>query len=236
MSNTESQSFRTQLVEWMKEIVPFSNFEKYARKTRESFVEDTHGTNHRDNHVNYIICTAEHRYSISAHPEYLGCIASTTRERPGETWNRGNDLPDGKFCRETWDAIKDAILRYELVKLTPVPSNKRDQLSLGSLTAWGIVSGIELIQGVRFYHFVDPEDFSVKKPSQAADTVETIPNPPSCDSPYKMTDEEAEETAAWHSLFEAQQRYKRAQRIAKGQHKANEEWAATRAKDEPTIA
>jgi len=116
----EQQSFRTQLVEWLKEIVPYSHIDKYTRKTREGFESGVFNTDRHANHVTYIICTAEHRYSISATPTYLGCIASATRERPGETWTRGNDLPDGPFSRETWESIKDRIISYEMVKLEPI--------------------------------------------------------------------------------------------------------------------
>jgi hypothetical protein len=112
----QMQSFRTELVEWLKEIVPFSKLDLYVRKTREGFNHDPEAGRH-DNHVSYIICTDNHRYSISATPWYLGCIASTTFYRPGEDWTRGNDLPDGPFSYQTWLHIKDAILRYELVKL-----------------------------------------------------------------------------------------------------------------------
>jgi hypothetical protein len=113
----DTQSFRTQLVEWMKEIVPYSNFDKYARKTREGIETNPHNTDRHANHVSYVIYTVRHSYSISATPTYLGCIASTMFYRPGENWTRGNDLPDGKFCRETWEDIKDAIVRYELAKI-----------------------------------------------------------------------------------------------------------------------
>src|ERR1700739_4332886 len=105
------QSFRTELVEWLKEIVPFSKLDLYTRKTREGLNVSLDAGRH-DNHVNYIICTDKHRYSISATPTYLGCIVFTTFYRPGEDWTRGNDLPDGKFCRATWEDIKDAILRF----------------------------------------------------------------------------------------------------------------------------
>jgi hypothetical protein len=113
----DTQSFRTQLVEWMKEIVPYSQFDKYVRKTREGIETNPHNTDRHANHVNYIIYTKNHSYSISATPTYLGCIASTMFYRPGENWTRGNDLPDGKFNRSTWEYIKDAIVRYELEKI-----------------------------------------------------------------------------------------------------------------------
>jgi hypothetical protein len=120
----EQQSFRTQLVEWIKEIIPYSNFDKYVRRTREGFLVDpptnqpnaAKGVNYGNN-VAYLICTEENSYSISATPSYLGCVASARRCRAGEDGTRGNDLPDGKFCRETWEAIKNRIIGYELVKL-----------------------------------------------------------------------------------------------------------------------
>lgn len=112
----ELQRFRTELVDWLKEIVPFNRIDQYTRKTREGYKDDLNAGRH-DNHISYIICTDSHRYSISATPWYLGCIASATFYRPGEDWTRGNDLPDGPFNYETWLNIKNAILRYELVKL-----------------------------------------------------------------------------------------------------------------------
>jgi hypothetical protein len=130
----QQQSFRSQLVGWLTEIVPYGQIEKYTRKTREGFESNSFNTDHRANHVSYIICTAEHRYSISAHPTYLGCIASATRERPGEDWTRGNDLPDGPFCRETWEKIKNAIIRYELVKLVPIHESIGEEAKLPEAT------------------------------------------------------------------------------------------------------
>jgi hypothetical protein len=67
--------------------------------------------------------TTDHEYVISAkdvegEDGYLGCQATTRKPRAGENWNRGNDLPDGPFNRETWDRIIFGIVRYELVKLS----------------------------------------------------------------------------------------------------------------------
>jgi hypothetical protein len=67
--------------------------------------------------------TETHRYHISAclHKDdstYLGAIASTRKPRAGEDWTRGNDLPDGDFSQETWNKIKNAIIRYELERLS----------------------------------------------------------------------------------------------------------------------
>ena len=49
---------------------------------------------------------------------YLGCIATQRKPRAGEDWNRGNDLADGDYCYETWDAIVRDIVKYEIVKIT----------------------------------------------------------------------------------------------------------------------
>lgn len=67
--------------------------------------------------------TRDHQYNIVAidrkgEDGYLGCQVSTRKPRAGEDWNRGNDLPDGPFTRETWDNIIRAIVRYELVQLS----------------------------------------------------------------------------------------------------------------------
>jgi len=67
--------------------------------------------------------TERHKYSIYAHHHegrtpYLGAGVSNRTPRAGEDWMRGNDLPDGDFSRETWDAIKRAIIKNEMVALS----------------------------------------------------------------------------------------------------------------------
>ena len=62
--------------------------------------------------------TATNSYSIVAKVRddggYLGCISKCRKQRPGEDWNRGNDLPDGKLTKETWLRILKGIICYEL--------------------------------------------------------------------------------------------------------------------------
>ena len=48
---------------------------------------------------------------------YLGCTVIARKSRAGEDWVRGNDLADGKYCKETWEKIKNNIISYELVKI-----------------------------------------------------------------------------------------------------------------------
>lgn len=98
-----------QLQEWLKEIVWEGNLNKYIVIDKPS--------EHFDITVKFY--TNDYSYRISANKKYLGCTAQTRKPRAGEDWNRGNDLPDGKFNKKTWEEIKTAIIRYELVKLEP---------------------------------------------------------------------------------------------------------------------
>lgn len=45
--------------------------------------------------------------------DYLGCTVVSRTPRPGETWNRGKDLPDGRFSKETLNRILCAIVFFE---------------------------------------------------------------------------------------------------------------------------
>jgi len=68
------------------------------------------------------ICTPAHTYRLHFSDRYLGAQATCRRVRAGEDWLRGNDLPDGPFCRDTFDRIMLAIVVYEAVELEPVHS------------------------------------------------------------------------------------------------------------------
>ena len=59
--------------------------------------------------------TQGHCYFFVVKDDYLGCMASTRKPRPGEGWTRGNDLPDGKFSLATLREIMGAIVFYEAV-------------------------------------------------------------------------------------------------------------------------
>jgi hypothetical protein len=79
--------------------------------------------NHDNNWVRVHFYTNDHIYSIGVHWEdkmedsYLGCTASTRKNRPGEVWNRGSDLPDGKYNDETWNKILMGIIQFEMKTL-----------------------------------------------------------------------------------------------------------------------
>lgn len=63
-------------------------------------------------------------YRIKATNSYLGCTALKRKPRPGEEWNRGNDLPDGPFSKETFRAILGAIVCYELKEVVKPSKSK----------------------------------------------------------------------------------------------------------------
>jgi len=53
---------------------------------------------------------------------YLGCQVSSRKKRAGESWTRGNDLPDGPFTRETWERIKNDMIGWEIVPTAFYPN------------------------------------------------------------------------------------------------------------------
>ncbi len=105
------------LDQWLKELI-------FPGEVQ-NFVQEVGGADN-PSEISRDICfyTEEHQYCISAierfhgDDSYLGCAVSTRKARVGEDWLRGNDLPDGKFTKKTWDMIINAIVSYELVKLS----------------------------------------------------------------------------------------------------------------------
>ncbi len=101
---------------WLKELVRYGNVDSQVL-----IFLDT-----KEAGKNRFVCrlfTNNHCYSISGYKPikgsggYLGCIVSTRKNRVGEDWNRGNDLPDGKYSKKTFDAIVRRIVAYELKTL-----------------------------------------------------------------------------------------------------------------------
>ena len=65
-----------------------------------------------------VFATTKNNYFAVFNNNYLGLIVSSRVIRPGETWSRGNDLPDGKFSKEVFDAMMGAVVLYELRELS----------------------------------------------------------------------------------------------------------------------
>jgi len=106
---------KTQLREWLGELLYHTNDVEDHFKF---IIQD------RRDKLQVYFYTRDNRYSLVVTPSssndgtnYFGCQVSTRKPRAGEDWNRGNDLPDGKFNEETWIKIKNAIISYELVKI-----------------------------------------------------------------------------------------------------------------------
>jgi len=106
------------LDQWLKELV-------FPGEVKD-FIEEVH-SHGNETKVEREVCfyTENHSYFIHAiersdgRDSYIGCQVNARKERPGEDWTRGNDLPDGPFNKETWNKIIYAIVNYELVKLSP---------------------------------------------------------------------------------------------------------------------
>lgn len=121
----------SELGEWLKLLCRFNK------------VEDFVIADYKENRLNLKIYTKDHSYSISARlpnseklgngemisiDGYLGCISQTRKPRAGEHWNRGNDLADGSYSKETFEEIVHDILAYELVKVVKPSSEIADGL------------------------------------------------------------------------------------------------------------
>jgi len=74
---------------------------------------------HNEDSDRVYLYTDGNRYCVVAtDSDYLGCVVSSRKSRPGEDWSRGNDLADGKFNDKTWDLILRDIIAYELKSIS----------------------------------------------------------------------------------------------------------------------
>jgi len=103
------------LLEWMKPIcqrrgvnaaVRVVNLEKTEQETR----------------ARIEFYTTEYGYRLNVavkkdRPSYLGLTAVRMRLRPTEDWQRGSDLHDGEYSKETFCKIVADIVAYEMVSL-----------------------------------------------------------------------------------------------------------------------
>jgi len=110
-------NFAPEFALWLKTIVRYGNVDSQVL----IFIDT------KEPGKNQFLCklyTNDHCYSISGYKAfennkkgYLGCIASTRKCEVGENLNRGNDLPDGEYSKETFDKIVTSIVGYELKNL-----------------------------------------------------------------------------------------------------------------------
>ena len=113
------KDMRSQLRDWLAEICPKGKPEDYCQIMANSAAPEL---------MKVRIFTHDYRYSIYAtgrpdEPEtlqkaLLSCDATRRKSLAGLTEHTFAHLVDGHFTRVTWDLIKAAILRFELVKIT----------------------------------------------------------------------------------------------------------------------
>ena len=115
----EQKDLRSQLRTWLKEICPKQNVEDYCQIMANSTTPEL---------MKVRVFTHDYRYSIYAtgrpdEPEkfekaLLSCDATRRKSLAGRTEHTFTHLVYGQFTRVTWELIKAAILRFELVKIT----------------------------------------------------------------------------------------------------------------------
>ena len=119
ISMTDKEPTKMQMLDqWLKELI-------YPGDVKD-FIQEISGSGDEDEVKRSLsFYTDEHQYFITAIEKsnvnknsYLGCQVSSRKSRAGEDWVRGNDLPVGRFNRKTWDMIINAIVSYEIVKLS----------------------------------------------------------------------------------------------------------------------
>jgi len=128
----------SELGEWLKPLCRFSK------------IEDFIVADYKENVICLKIYTKDHSYRIVARlpnserlgkgkmisvDGYLGCVAQTRKPRAGEDWNRGNDLADGSYSKETFDEIVCDIVAYELVKVAKPINNEVSARIAGKMPA-----------------------------------------------------------------------------------------------------
>ena len=107
---------RYQLEKWLRDICRWGIYEEFVNWLEESNCPDEYKGK-------VVIYTHDNEYYITFinnkkdNKTYMGCTVSKRKPIAGETWTRGNDLPDGDFSLDTWNKIKDSIIAYELVKI-----------------------------------------------------------------------------------------------------------------------
>ena len=106
---------------WLSEISRYTSIENMVELRGES----NHPSEGRK--IALRLFTHDYYYDLAAirpnNPSqagYLGLVVSARKPRAGESWNRGNDLSDGPYHRDTWEKCKNDIISYELVRVARV--------------------------------------------------------------------------------------------------------------------
>lgn len=101
------------LAQWVKPLCRFKKLEDFLIA---DYKENILRLNFFTKNNNYFITVNLPKYSKNK-KGYMMASALTRKPRAGEDWNRGRDLADGSYTKETWDKIISNIVSYELVKV-----------------------------------------------------------------------------------------------------------------------
>jgi hypothetical protein len=99
----------------------FPKLVKWAESTLYRFKDKAILRENESGYAEIHLYTERYRYTIVASDNYLGCIMKARMSRPGESWLRGNDFPDGDMKIRTWKEIITAIARHEILNVTDTP-------------------------------------------------------------------------------------------------------------------
>jgi hypothetical protein len=108
---------------WIQEIIPYSEDSNlYVQVEDHEGIGDPSDPKNDFERIIINIYTDTHCYNIvlidrENDPGYIGCQSSIRKPYVGEDHTRGRDLSDGKFTRETWNKIKDDIIKSEILPL-----------------------------------------------------------------------------------------------------------------------
>jgi len=115
-----------EMYKWLKEISRYSKVEDFVLPDYKNGIRVYFYTKENCYSIKVKIPMPNDDSSENNNYGYLGCTVQTRKPRAGEDWNRGNDLANGKYCKETWDKIKNDIISYELVKIVKPPKDVED--------------------------------------------------------------------------------------------------------------
>ena len=110
------EMFTRRFVSWLEWVYPKSTVERHIKVDKENnriIAKIWTSVNEYTVIAKYSKEDLEPGGSMPAKFGSLGCQASSRKPRPGETWTRGRDLRDGKFCLDTWLDILIDIVHFE---------------------------------------------------------------------------------------------------------------------------
>lgn len=98
---------------------------RYLVESRGGNIDDYVFVDEKERHGRLVLFTPERKYVLVFRPPddkgyagYLGGQCLCRKLEPGEDWERGHDLLDGPFNKETFDSILRNIIATELVPLS----------------------------------------------------------------------------------------------------------------------